>query len=160
MIELKNKALFKTQCYINGEWRNANSNNTLKVNNPYSKAIIGTVPDMRQTECKDAIDAAYNAFQTWKNYAAAERGQILRRWYELQLENLDDLAKLLTIEQGKPLAEAKGEIRYGASFVEWFAEEADVRRRAGRIPGCRVRVQRLRQRCAGRAVPGRGHAGA
>ena len=124
MIELKNKALYKTQCYINGEWKAANSGNTLEVNNPYSKEVIGTVPDMRKAECVAAIDAAYDAFQIWKNYSAGERGQILRRWYELQLENIDDLAKILTIEQGKPLAEAKGEIRYGASFVEWFAEEA------------------------------------
>lgn len=124
MIQLKNPALYKTQCYINGKWRNAHSASTLEVKNPYSKVVIGTVPDMRGVECVEAIDAAYKAFQTWKNYSATERGQILRRWYELQLENIDDLAKILTIEQGKPLAEAKGEIRYGASFVEWFAEEA------------------------------------
>jgi len=124
MIELKNKSLYKTQCYINGEWKNANSAKVLEVNNPYSKEIIGTVPDMREAECAAAIDAAHTAFQTWKNYSATERGQILRRWYELQLENIEDLAKILTVEQGKPLAEAKGEIRYGASFVEWFAEEA------------------------------------
>ncbi len=124
MIKLKNQALYKTQCYINGEWKAANSGNTLEVNNPYSKEIIGTVPDMRKEECVAAIDAAFDAFQIWKNYSAGERGQILRRWYELQLENIDDLAQILTIEQGKPLAEAKGEIRYGASFVEWFAEEA------------------------------------
>jgi len=124
MIELKNQSLYKTQCYINGEWINANSAKTLEVTNPYSKETIGAVPDMRGAECREAIDAAYDAFQTWKNYSAGERGQILRKWYELQLENIDDLAKILTIEQGKPLAEAKGEIRYGASFVEWFAEEA------------------------------------
>jgi len=124
MIELKNQALYKTQCYINGEWRNANSGETIEVNNPYSKEIIGTIPDMRTDECREAIEAAHTAFQTWKKYSASERGQILRRWYELQMENIEDLAKILTIEQGKPLAEAKGEIRYGASFVEWFAEEA------------------------------------
>lgn len=124
MIQLKNKSLYKTQCYINGDWKDANSSKTLAVNNPYSKETIGTVPDMRKAECVAAIDAAYDAFQIWKNYSAGERGQILRRWYELQLENIEDLAKILTIEQGKPLAEAKGEIRYGASFVEWFAEEA------------------------------------
>lgn len=124
MIELKNKTLLKTQCYINGEWRDSKNGNSIKVNNPFSKEIVGTVPDMRDAECKEAINAAYAAFQEWKNYSASERGQILRKWYELQMENIDDLAKILTIEQGKPLAEAKGEIRYGASFVEWFAEEA------------------------------------
>ena len=124
MIPIKNKSLYKNQCYINGEWKAANSAQTLAVTNPYTKEIIGTVPDMRKAECVEAIDAAYAAFQTWKNYSATERSQILRRWYELQLENIDDLAKILTVEQGKPLAEAKGEIRYGASFVEWFAEEA------------------------------------
>ena len=124
MIHLKNQTLYKTECYINGEWRVANSGNTLAVINPYSKETIGNVPDMRKAECVAAIDAAYDAFQIWKNYSAAERGQILRRWYELQLEHIDDLAKILTIEQGKPLEEAKGEVRYGASFVEWFAEEA------------------------------------
>jgi len=124
MIQLKNQSLYKTQCYINGEWRAANSGVAVDVNNPYSKEIVGTVPDMRTEECAEAIEAAYEAFQTWKNYSASERGQILRKWYELQMENIDDLAKILTIEQGKPLAEARGEIRYGASFVEWFAEEA------------------------------------
>ena len=123
MLDIKNKSLYKTQCYINGEWRDANNGVAIEVNNPFSKKIIGRVPDMRTAECVEAVDAAYTAFQEWKNYAAAERAQILRRWYELQIENLDDLAKILTIEQGKPLAEAKGEIRYGASFVEWFAEE-------------------------------------
>ena len=123
-IELKNKALFKPQCYINGTWRDALDGSTLKVNNPFNKEILATVPDMGVEECKEAIEAAHAAFQEWKAYSATERGQILRKWYELQLENLDDLAKLLTLEQGKPLAEAKGEIRYGASFVEWFAEEA------------------------------------
>lgn len=124
MIQLKNQALYKTKCYINGKWKTAHSTKTLAVTNPYSQEIIGTVPDMRAEECTEAIEAAHTAFQTWKNYSATERGQILRKWYELQLENIEDLATILTIEQGKPLAEAKGEIRYGASFVEWFAEEA------------------------------------
>lgn len=124
MIELKNQALYKTQCYINGKWRDSKNSLLLEVNNPFNKEIVGTVPDMQVEECVEAIDAAYAAFQEWKHYSASERGQILRKWYELQIANLDDLAKILTIEQGKPLAEAKGEIRYGASFVEWFAEEA------------------------------------
>ena len=124
MIQLKNKSLYKTKCYIDGQWQVAKSGATIAVNNPYNKELIGTVPDMNGAECEEAIDAAHAAFQIWKNYTATERGQILRKWYELQLENLEDLAKILTMEQGKPLAEAKGEIRYGASFVEWFAEES------------------------------------
>lgn len=124
MIALNNKSLYKTQCYINGEWRAAKNGATIAINNPFSKEVIGTVPDMDVADCAEAIDAAQSAFQEWKKYTTAERAQILRRWYELQIENLNDLAKMLTIEQGKPLAEAKGEIRYGASFVEWFAEEA------------------------------------
>ena len=124
MMKLKNKSLHRTQCYINGKWRNAKSGASIEVNNPFSKVIVGTVPDMRAEECDEAIEAAHIAFQKWKNYTATERTQVLRKWYELQMKNVDDLAKILTIEQGKPLAEAKGEIRYGASFVEWFAEEA------------------------------------
>ena len=124
MIELKNKRLYRTQCHINGTWRDAQSGKSINIHNPFSQEVIAKVPDMDRNECADAIDAAYDAFQEWKHYSATERSQILKKWYELQIENLDDLARLLTTEQGKPLAEAKGEIRYGASFVEWFAEEA------------------------------------
>lgn len=124
MIELKNKSLYKTKCYINGEWRDAKNGKTIEVNNPFSKDIVDVIPDIGVEECRDAIDAAHVAFEEWRNFAAGERANILKKWYELQMENVDDLAKILTIEQGKPLAEAKGEIRYGASFVEWFAEEA------------------------------------
>lgn len=124
MIELQNKSLYKTQCYINGLWRDSANGISVEVTNPYTKDVIGHVPDMRGYECKEAIEAAYDAFKIWRGYSAGKRSKILRRWYELQLENLDDLARLLTIEQGKPLAESKGEIKYGASFVEWFAEEA------------------------------------
>ncbi|MDW3646745.1 MAG: NAD-dependent succinate-semialdehyde dehydrogenase [Bacteroidia bacterium] len=124
MLELRNYSLFKNQAYIDGKWVNARKGRTFGVANPFDQQLIAKVPDLGVIECKQAIDAAYKAFEVWKEYAAGERAQILRRWYELQMENLDDLAKLLTIEQGKPLAEAKGEIRYGASFVEWYAEEA------------------------------------
>ena len=124
MIELTNSALIKNQCYINGGWQAATSGSKINVHNPFNKNLIGTVPDMSKEECAAAIEAAHAGFQIWKNYSATERGKILRKWYELQMENIEDLAKILTIEQGKPLAEAKGEIRYGASFVEWFAEEA------------------------------------
>ncbi len=124
MVALKNKALYKTQCYINGQWKSGKSNTSLQVYNPFDQKIIANVPNMNTKECAEAIDAAEVVFHEWKNYTATKRATILRRWYELQIENIDDLAKILTIEQGKPLAEAKGEVKYGASFVEWFAEEA------------------------------------
>ena len=124
MIKLTNSTLLKSQCYINGAWTSASSGEEIPVHNPFNKNLVGTVPDMSKEACVAAIEAAHAGFQVWKNYTASERGQILRKWYDLQMENVEDLAKLLTTEQGKPLAEAKGEIRYGASFVEWFAEEA------------------------------------
>ena len=124
MITLKNNSLFKEQGYINGQWRNATSGQTLAVTNPYNGEELGAVPDMGKEECREAIDAAKAAFDIWRNYTASKRAKILKNWYQLQLDNLEDLARLLTMEQGKPLAEAKGEVRYGASFVEWFAEEA------------------------------------
>ncbi|MEO1213197.1 MAG: NAD-dependent succinate-semialdehyde dehydrogenase [Bacteroidota bacterium] len=124
MLELRNSSLFKNQAYIDGEWQDARKGRTFGVANPFDQKLITTVPDLGVIECRKAIDAAYKSFQEWKEYTASERAHILRRWYELQIENLDDLARLLTIEQGKPLEEAKGEIRYGASFVEWYAEEA------------------------------------
>ncbi len=124
MITLKNNSLFREQGYINGQWRNATNGQTLAVTNPYNGKVLGSVPDMGKEDCREAIAAAKAAFDIWRNYTASKRAKILKNWYQLQLDNLDDLARLLTYEQGKPLAEAKGEIRYGASFVEWFAEEA------------------------------------
>lgn len=124
MLALKNSALFRTQAYIDGKWEDARKGRTFGVANPFNQKLIAKVPDLGVIECRKAIEAAYKAFDVWKAYTAGERAQILRRWYELQMDNLDDLSRLLTIEQGKPLAEAKGEIRYGASFVEWYAEEA------------------------------------
>lgn len=123
-MAISNSTLFKTECYINGKWMSAKNGKTLNVYNPFNREIVGTVPDMGVNECKEAIEAAYAAFQEWKEYTAGERATILKRWHKLQLDHVDELAELLTTEQGKPLAEAKGEIRYGASFVEWFAEEA------------------------------------
>lgn len=108
--------------YINGAW--ISSSNTFEVRNPFDHSLIAEVADLGREECKEAIQAAHDAFQIWKKYAAGERAAILKKWFQLQMENVDELADLLTTEQGKPLAEAKGEIKYGASFVEWFAEEA------------------------------------
>ncbi len=123
-MNLKNNFLLQNKTYLNGKWVTANDGKTFPVTNPYDGSHIGDVPDMGAAETKAAINAAAKAFPAWRDKTAAERATILKRWYALQMENLDDLAVLLTSEQGKPLAEAKGEIKYGASFVEWFAEEA------------------------------------
>ena len=123
-MELNNKSLFKQKCFINGEWIDSSSGETLEVNNPASLEIIGNVPKCSVSETKKAIDDANNAFQTWKETTAKERSVILKKWGELITENVDDLAKIMTIEQGKPLAEAKGEILMGASYIEFYAEEA------------------------------------
>ncbi|MCB0520109.1 MAG: NAD-dependent succinate-semialdehyde dehydrogenase [Lewinellaceae bacterium] len=123
-MKLKNKSLLQNKTYLDGKWVAANDGKTFPVTNPYDGSHICDVPDMGAAETKAAIEAAAKAFPAWRDKTAAERANILKKWYALQMENLDDLAVLLTTEQGKPLAEAKGEIRYGASFVEWFAEEA------------------------------------
>lgn len=122
--DLKNKSLFKQQCFIDGQWLNADNGQVIQVVNPATDEIIGTVPKMGGNETKRAINAAQTAQIAWRKKTAKERSVILRRWYELMEENKDDLALILTLEQGKPLAEAKGEIQYGASYLEWFAEEA------------------------------------
>ncbi|WP_405415732.1 NAD-dependent succinate-semialdehyde dehydrogenase [Maribacter sp. Asnod1-A12] len=116
--------LLKDKSFINGLWVNAFSSDRFDIVNPANQLVIGSVPDMKTTETKDAIEAAHCAFKKWKNYSATERASYLKKWHQLILDNIEDLAKILTIEQGKPLAEAKGEILYGASFIEWFAEEA------------------------------------
>ena len=122
--DLKNKSLFKQQCFIDGQWLNADNGQVIQIVNPATDEIIGTVPKMGGNETKRAINAAQTAQIAWRKKTAKERSVILRRWYELMEENKDDLALILTLEQGKPLAEAKGEIQYGASYLEWFAEEA------------------------------------
>ena len=123
-MELNNKSLFKQKCFINGEWVDSSSGKSLEVNNPASLEIIGNVPKCSVSETKKAIDDANTAFQTWKETTAKERSVILKKWGELITENADDLAKIMTIEQGKPLAEAKGEILMGASYIEFYAEDA------------------------------------
>ena len=123
-MQLINKKLLQGKSYINGQFIDANDKKTFAVTNPFDGAHVLDVADCGQTETQLAIEKANDAFQSWRQLTGTERGKILRRWYELQIENLEDLATILTIEQGKPLDEARGEIRYGASFVEWFAEEA------------------------------------
>jgi len=123
-VKLIDPSLLRQQCYINGLWRNADSGKTIAIANPGTHEVIGHVPVMGNAETLAAIDAANAALPAWRALTAKERGQKLRRWFELMLQHSDDLALLMTTEQGKPLAEAKGEVAYAASFIEWFAEEA------------------------------------
>jgi len=123
-LNLKDPALFRQQCYIDGKWADADSGKTLPVNNPATGEILGTVPNMGAAETRRAIEAANAALPAWRAKTAKERANILRKWFDLMMANQEDLAKILTAEQGKPLPEARTEIAYGASFIEWFAEEA------------------------------------
>ncbi|MBC8158600.1 MAG: NAD-dependent succinate-semialdehyde dehydrogenase [Alphaproteobacteria bacterium] len=122
-MELKNAGLFRQQCLINGLWVDAESGETVAVTNPADGSVIGSVPKMGAGETRRAIEAANAAWPQWRAKTAKERCVILRRWYDLILDNANDLAVLMTAEQGKPLTEARGEVTFGASFVEWFAEE-------------------------------------
>ena len=121
--QLKNMSLFRQQCYIDGQWVDADSGETIEVTNPATGETLGSVPKMGAAETRRAIEAANKAWPEWRAKTAKERATILRKWFDLMMENQDDLGVLMTMEQGKPLAEAKGEIAYGASFIEWFAEE-------------------------------------
>ena len=120
---LKDASLLRQQCYIDGQWTGADSGGSLDVANPASGEKLGTVPNAGAAETRRAIEAAARAFPAWAARTAKDRGQVLRRWSDLLLANQDDLAALMTAEQGKPLAESKGEIAYAASFLEWFGEE-------------------------------------
>ena len=122
-IELRDSALFREACYINGEWVGAGSNETMDVTNPATGEVLGTVPRLGAEETRRAIEAADEAWPAWRARTAKDRAAILRRWYELMVDNQDDLARMMTAEQGKPLKESMGEILYAASFIEWFAEE-------------------------------------
>ncbi|MER8373149.1 NAD-dependent succinate-semialdehyde dehydrogenase [Mesorhizobium sp. M1406] len=124
MKSLKDKNLFREAGLIAGNWIAAGSGKTVDVLDPATQSPIGTVPDMAGPETRAAIEAAASAFGDWRKKTNAERASLLEAWHGLMLAHLDDLALILTTEQGKPLDEAKGEIRYGASFVKWFAEEA------------------------------------
>jgi len=122
-VMLGDASLFRQQCYVDGRWMDADSKATIVVTNPANVSVLGCVPRMGAAETRRAIEAANAAWPAWRQQTAKERGAILRRWFELVIANQDDIAKLMTAEQGKPLAEAKGEVAYGASFIEWFAEE-------------------------------------
>jgi succinate-semialdehyde dehydrogenase/glutarate-semialdehyde dehydrogenase len=123
MLRLNDPDLLRQTCLIGGEWLAADDNSTLDVNNPATGETLGTVPRMGAGETRRAIDAAAAAWPAWRARTAGERAGLLRTWFNLLHENADDLAKIMTAEQGKPFAEAKGEIGYAASFIEWFAEE-------------------------------------
>ncbi len=123
-IGLQNVSLFRQQCFINGVWLDADNGATFAVTNPADGSLLGNVPKMGTAETKRAIEAANAAWPSWRARTAKDRAAILRRWFDLLMANQEDLAKLMTAEQGKPLAESKGEVAYGASFIEWFAEEA------------------------------------
>jgi succinate-semialdehyde dehydrogenase / glutarate-semialdehyde dehydrogenase len=123
-MNLKDSGLLRSQCYIDGQWVGADSGATRKVHNPATGELVSTVPDGAAVEARRAIEAAHRAFAGWRARSADERARVLRRWYELMLTHQEDLAQLMTAEQGKPLAESRGEIGYAASFIEWFAEEA------------------------------------
>src|SRR5260370_6585948 len=123
-VSLKDPDLFRQQAYVSGSWCDADSGATAEVNNPATGEILGTVPMMGVTETRRAIAGAKNAWGDWRRRTAKERRVILRKWHDLMLANVGDLGTLMTAEQGKPLAESKGEIAYAAGFIEWFAEEA------------------------------------
>src|ERR1700720_2297721 len=122
-MKLRDADLLRTRAFIGGKWVDATNGATRQVVNPATREPIGAVPDMGAGETRRAIEAAAQAFPAWAAQTARERAAVLRRWYELLMANLEDLATLMTAEQGKPLAESKGEIAYAASFIEWFAEE-------------------------------------
>lgn len=121
-MELKDPALFREQCYLDGAWVASEEN--FEVVDPADGRILGVVPSLGQKETRQAIEASAAAWPAWRAMTAKERSQILKRWYALIVENQDDLAMIMTREQGKPLTEAAGEVLYGASYIEWFAEEA------------------------------------
>ena len=122
-LKLRDPSLFRQQCHIGGDWLDADAKGTIPVVNPATGGVLGTIPKMGADETRRAIAAANAALPAWRARTAKDRAAILRKWFDLMLANVDDLAAIMTAEQGKPLAESKGEIVYAASFIEWFAEE-------------------------------------
>jgi len=122
-MKLNDNSLFRQQAYVNGNWIDADDGKTFEVTNPATNEVIGTVPDLGAAETKRAIEAANDAWPAWRAKTAAERSAILETWFDLIMENQQDLAAIMTLEQGKSIAEATGEVAYGASFIKWFAEE-------------------------------------
>ena len=138
---LKDPSLFKEEAFINGQWIKADSSNMFDVTNPATGDLIGQVANLGPKDAELAILAAEKAFQDWKMKTGKERANIMRKWFDLIIANTQDLATLMTLEQGKPLVESTGEVAYGASFIEWFAEEA--KRVAGSIPSTTWSDKRL-----------------
>src|SRR5690242_2140380 len=123
MLKLNNNSLLRDAAFIDGAWQGARSGARFPVKNPATAEVIAEVADLDENDVREAIEAAHRAFPAWRSKTARERAAIMRRWYELMMAAQEDLAQLMTAEQGKPLAESRGEVAYGASFVEWFAEE-------------------------------------
>jgi len=123
-LELTRPELLRSQNYIDGQWCNAQDGKRHPVSNPATGEVFADVPDSTAADAADAADAAFAAFEPWRATPARERSKLLKRWHALVLANTEDLARILSHEQGKPLAEARGEVAYGASYIEWFAEEA------------------------------------
>ncbi|MCH2546970.1 MAG: NAD-dependent succinate-semialdehyde dehydrogenase [Alphaproteobacteria bacterium] len=123
-MKIENKSLLRQQCFVGGKWINAEHEKTIEVFNPATQAVIGTDPHLGRADTAKAITFANNAWPQWRSKTGEERGAILRKWYELLLKNKNDLAIIMSSEQGKPLSESLGEVEYAASFLEWFAEEA------------------------------------
>lgn len=135
-IPLRDPSLVRDLCYVGGRWVGADGGAVLEVDNPATGEVIGTVPRFGRRETEAAIEAAAKGLEVWRAKTAAERSRVLKGWYGLMLENEEDLAAIMTTEQGKPLAESRGEIRYAAAFIEWFAEEAQ-RTYGETIPGAK-----------------------
>lgn len=125
-ITLQNQLLFRQACYIDGTWIGSLGGEEINVDDPATGDVIGRVPKMGAAQTRQAIDAAARAFPAWRARTAKERSIVLRRWFDLMMANKEDLAHAMTLEQGKPLAESRGEVAYAASFIEWFGEEAKL----------------------------------
>jgi succinate-semialdehyde dehydrogenase/glutarate-semialdehyde dehydrogenase len=123
-VQLTDSKLFRQSCYVDGAWVDATSGGSIAVDNPATGEVIGTVPKLGADETRQAIEAANRAFPEWRKKTAKERAAVLRRWHELMIASQEDLARLMTLEQGKPLVESRGEVVYAAAFLEWFGEEA------------------------------------
>src|SRR5437867_3591987 len=123
-VKLQDSKLFRQASYIHGAWVDSTAHGLIEVDNPATGEIVGTVPRLGKTETRSAIDAAARAFPAWRRKTAKERAAVMRRWFELMMANQEDLARLMTTEQGKPIGESRGEVAYAASFLEWFGEEA------------------------------------
>ena len=123
-VQLTDSTLFRQSCYVDGAWVNARGGATINVDNPATGEIVGTVPKFGAGETREAIEAANRAFPEWRKKTGKERAAVLRRWFELMMANQEDLARLMTTEQGKVLAESRGEVAYAGAFLEWFGEEA------------------------------------